>query len=317
LTAFDSTLFRTIPDIERISSIGREGAALNIHRLDQVFPLASGNKAFKLIGHVLAAKRAGKSHLLSFGGAWSNHLHAMALLSAEANWRSTAIVRGLSADLDNPTLRDAQTLGMRMQRVSKDEYARRYDPVCIAELQQLYPDAWIVPEGGDDALGRWGLRYLAESLLQSIPSGDTLVVPAGTGATVRGLARCLQGRVKLVCALVVKDTQLAQKLDSHCRVSCPDFRLLDASGRGYGRISAETIQSIENLYQHSGVLLDPLYNGKALAVAVELADAGESVHLLHTGGVQGWRGFHSRGMLQNHPHLCRALEESQPSFSVE
>ena len=292
----------------RILGVGSDGGALSIHRLDQVFPLASGNKAFKLIGHYLAAQRATKTHLLSFGGAWSNHLHALALLASKAGWRSTAIVRGLYVDLDNPMLRDAQDLGMRIHRVNKTDYAQRRDRTYLTELQAQYPDAWIVPEGGDDALGRWGMRYLAESLKQSVPAGETLLVAAGTGATTRGLARHVGSHMKLVSALVVKDDQLAQRLQLQCRVHNASFRLIDASGKGYGRVSAETFQSIEQLYRQSGILLDPLYNGKAYAVAVELAQAGESVHLLHTGGVQGWRGCLSRGMLEPYPELTRAAK---------
>ena len=291
-----------------ISGVGRNGGALYIHRLDQVFPLASGNKAFKLIGHYLAALRSSKTHLLSFGGAWSNHLHALALLASKAGWRSTAIVRGLYVDLENPMLRDAQNLGMCMHRVSKAEYAQRRKRSYLSQLQAQYPDAWIVPEGGDDALGRWGMRFLAESLKLSVPAGETLLVAAGTGATIRGLAQHLGSHVKLTTALVVKDDQLAERLRLHCCVHQPSFRLIDASGKGYGRITAETMESIEHLYQQSGILLDPLYNGKAYAAAVDLAQSGESVHLLHTGGVQGWRGFLSRGMLAPYPEIERAAK---------
>lgn len=298
-----------MPEVTRILDVGRDSGALYIHRLDQVFPLASGNKAFKLIGHYLAARRAAKTHLLSFGGAWSNHLHALALLTSKAGWRSTAIVRGLYVDLDNPMLRDAQNLGMCIHRVNKADYAQRRNRAYLAQLKAQYPDAWIVPEGGDDALGRWGMRYLAESLRQSVPAGETLVVAAGTGATTHGLAQHLGSHAKLVSASVVKDEQLAQRLQLQCCVHNASFRLIDASGKGYGRMSAETFQAIEQLYRQSGVLLDPLYNGKAFAVAVELAKAGESVHLLHTGGVQGWRGFLSRGMLEPHPELTRAAKK--------
>lgn len=301
--------FSAIPEVALIPGIGRAGGSVCIHRLDKVFPVASGNKAFKLLGHFLGAQRAGKSHLLSFGGAWSNHLHALSAFAASHSLQTTAIVRGLYVDLDNPVLADARRLGMSVHRVSKQEYARRRDPAYLAQLRLQYPDAWLIAEGGDDAHGRWGMRRLANTLRQSIPSGDTLVVASGTGATIRGLAMGLGEHLQLVSALVVKDDTLARRLEQLCRSHSPLFRLFDMSGRGYGRTTAEQLQEIERLYQSASILLDPLYNGKAWACAVALAEQGERVHLLHTGGAQGWRGFLSRGLLDQHPLLAEATAE--------
>lgn len=280
-----------------------------VHRLDQLFPVASGNKIYKLLAHLQAARRANKSQLLSFGGAWSNHLHALAVFAQQVQLQSTAIVRGLYVDIDNPMLSDARARGMTVELVSKQHYAQRRNPAYLAELKARFPDAWLIPEGGDDAYGRWGLRYLASTLMRQMPRGETLVLASGTGATVRGLALSMQAHAKIVSALVVDDAPLARRLEHLCRMSSQDFRLFDCSGAGYGRVDAALLQSLEQFYQQSGVLLDPLYNGKALALAQRLAQQGERVHLLHTGGVQGWRGFLQRGLLAPYPTLSKQAAE--------
>jgi len=301
-----SVLLSRVPDIHSVSLQGGGDEKIFIHRLDQLFPLASGNKIYKLLGHLQAARRANKTQLLSFGGAWSNHLHALAIFARHFNLRCTGFVRGLYVDIDNPMLKDARAAGMDVRLLSKQEYARRRDPLFLAELRSQYPNAWIIPEGGDDAYGRLGLHHLAAALTQSIPAGETLIVASGTGATVRGLAMGLREHVQLVSALVVNDQQLAQKLDLLCRLPCDNFRLFECSGAGYGRVDTKLLQQLERLYLQSGVLLDPLYNGKAWPLAKKLTRQGERVHLLHTGGVQGWRGLLSRGLLAQHRELSYA-----------
>ncbi|MGB0866530.1 MAG: 1-aminocyclopropane-1-carboxylate deaminase/D-cysteine desulfhydrase [Granulosicoccaceae bacterium] len=302
-----------VQGVELDVGASREGS-LSIHRLDQLFPLGSGNKAYKLVGHCHAAQRAGRTHLISFGGAWSNHLHALAYFAHRAQLSCTAIVRGLYVDLDNPMLADARAQGMRVIKVSKQEYSRRRDRHYLKQLMRQYPGAWVIPEGGDDALGRWGVRKLANSLRQSIPEGDTLVVAAGTGATVRSLAQQLGARNRLVAALVVNDAKLAKRLEQLGSVHCPRFQVVDASGSGYGRISDAQLRHLQRLVVRSGILLDPLYNGKAYAVATELASKGERVHLLHTGGLQGWRGFLSCDLLAFYPELARTIIETNPKL---
>ena len=121
--------------------------------------------------------------------------------------------------------------------------------------------------------------------------------------------------LKLVAAPVVKDDQLVRQLNHSRRAKDFDFRVIDASDKGYGRLSPELIRSVETLYQREGILLDPLYNGKAYSVAQALAEAGESVHLLHTGGVQGWRGFANRGLLAPYPVLTQAVANMRSTLT--
>ncbi len=309
-------LIAKVPDVQQMSELCQGKGELWLHRLDQVFPLSTGNKAFKLIGHYLAAKKAGKAHFLSFGGAWSNHVHALAHFSEQVNFRSTVIIRGHYADLNNATLADAANQGMSFLRVDRQEYRQRYERAYLQKLKADNPDAWLIAEGANDRLGRWGLTLLADSLKQSIPAGDTLVVASGTGATVRGLAAGLTDHAKLVSALVVRDPTLANELKLQCQRSSPDFRLIDAAGAGYGRVSGEQLTQLQRVFEETGVLLDPLYNGKAWAAAAALADAGERVHLLHTGGLQGWRGMQERHRLAEYPLLDHAVTELAADYAL-
>ncbi len=302
------------PQVEVLCGLGASKVDLSVHRLDQCCPVACGNKAYKLVGHFRAAERANKKHILSFGGAWSNHIHALAHYSAQHQLSSTAIVRGLHVDPNNRMLIDAERSGMNIVRVSKDDYACRHEREYLKQLRHKYSDAWIIPEGADDAYGRLGMAKLASVLKKSIPCGETLVVASGTGATVRGLAVALKNHVKLVAALVVQDPDLAARLKYLGSINNTGFRVVDASGRGYGQVDEKQLDRSQRILEDEGLLLDPLYNGKAWQIAVALAQQGERVHLLHSGGVQGWRGFLARNLLEKHRVLKQAVEELDFGF---
>lgn len=291
---------------------GHAGLGLTIHRLDQITPGGVGNKVYKLLGHIEAAQRHGKNQLLSFGGAYSNHLHALAACASAMGWGSIGVVRGLHADPTNPTLLDLSNNGMIIHRVGKDEYLRRHEKDYQDLWRQKYPDAWLIPEGGNDRYGRLGLRALARALQVSIPADETLVVPVGTGATVRGLMAGLDKRIRVVAVLVAKDRQLFEQLSQLEQRDYRACRVVDGSGRGFARPSADELHSAETLFAETGVLLDPVYGCKAFQVASTLAQQGERVHLLHTGGLQGWRGFYSRGLLQTCQEISAFIRGNTP-----
>lgn len=275
------------------------GACLTVHRLDRCYSGQSGNKGPKLQARLAAVMATGADAVVSLGGAYSNHLHALAAAGQRLGLRTVGIVRGLHADLDNPTLRDAARWSMRIQRVDRATYARRESAAFANWLARTYPDHVLIPEGGNDPVGVAACRRLAAGL--QLADCRTLVVPMGTGATVTGLRGGLSAAVALIAANVVGamgETRAAKLGDGVVET-------VDAARGGYGKVDAPLLDFLARTYAETGVLFDPLYTGKA---AHWCARAGRAqLHLVHTGGVQGWRGLAERGALARQPALAAAV----------
>ncbi|HET8710025.1 MAG TPA: hypothetical protein VFM32_01520, partial [Spongiibacteraceae bacterium] len=127
-------------------------------RLDQLDAAASGNKLFKLAENLQAARREGYARILSFGGAFSNHIHALALAGREAGFETVGIIRGEPEAAENPTLRDAAAAGMQLHFVDRGTYRcltqKSFDSSeLMADLQRRFGPFYTVPEGGANRLG--------------------------------------------------------------------------------------------------------------------------------------------------------------------
>ena len=161
---------------------------LYIARLDLFDAAAPGNKWFKLQPNLDAARAAGKTGVLSFGGAWSNHLHALAATGREAGLRTHGMVRGDASAPISATLRDVMAQGMTLEFVTRAEYRQRANPDFLAELGDRYPDFHFVPEGGANAAGARGCIEIARRVCDVIRDVDYLACACGTGTTLAGLA---------------------------------------------------------------------------------------------------------------------------------
>ncbi|HQV25140.1 MAG TPA: pyridoxal-phosphate dependent enzyme, partial [Acinetobacter sp.] len=160
---------------------------LTIKRLDQIHPHISGNKFFKLKYNLLAAQEQGLNQVLTFGGAFSNHIAATAFAAHHFGFQSIGIIRGdeLAHQMLNPTLAMAQQLGMQLHFVSRAEYRLRHDIDYLHQLQQRYPNSYIIPEGGSNALAIQGCQeILSDDDLQNF---DVICCAVGTGGTIAGL----------------------------------------------------------------------------------------------------------------------------------
>ena len=241
-------------------------ASLGILRLDLPDPIAGGNKQYKLRHHLEAFRRSGRKRIVSFGGAYSNHIAALAYAGKVNALPVTGIIRGeeLTADA-NAVLRFAQECGMELRFISREDYHRRYDDTWHNELSQLY-DAYVVPEGGS---GEEGIRGCMEILGEHTSVYDVILVASGTGATTEGLRRSAM------------DHQLVTGIDVVDRNS--EF----ACG-GYGRNSEELMKFIEEMKCELDLPLDHVYTGKTLMAIRDLSQRGElaekSVLFVHTGG---------------------------------
>ena len=176
--------------LERLSPAPVEGVRLDhiaLLRLDQLGGAASGNKSFKLRPHLEIARREGISRLVSFGGAWSNHLHALAAIGAERGLATVGIVRAQPHEAETATLADARRWGMHVERVGRGEYRRRADPDYLEKLRARFAPCLVIPEGGTGVDAANACRDIVVLLQREAATAEIVVVPVGTGTTLAGV----------------------------------------------------------------------------------------------------------------------------------
>ncbi|MEH8182242.1 1-aminocyclopropane-1-carboxylate deaminase/D-cysteine desulfhydrase [Aeromonas allosaccharophila] len=270
-------------------------------RDDLIHPAISGNKWRKLKYHLLHAREHGKQHLLSFGGAYSNHIHALAAAGYQTGLRTTGIIRGEADAVSNTTLRDARRWGMDLVFVDRQSYRRRQDPDWLAQFDA--PDTLIVPEGGSSPLAIPGVA----ELVGEVPfSPDLWVLPCASGGTLAGLVAGKRDREQILAIAVLKGGGFIA--DEVCRLhpaaaSIPGWRIaLDHHDGGYAKFSPALWQWVEDFSADTGLPLEPIYSGKAMwGLFRELAAGriapGSKIVFIHTGGMQGLAGLREQGRL--------------------
>ncbi|WP_421348399.1 1-aminocyclopropane-1-carboxylate deaminase/D-cysteine desulfhydrase [Aeromonas veronii] len=279
----------------------RYGVELWCKRDDLIHPAISGNKWRKLKYHLLHAKEHGKRHLLSFGGAYSNHIHALAAAGCQSGLRTTGIIRGEYDAVSNSTLRDARHWGMDLVFVDRQSYRRRQDPDWLAQFDA--PDTLIVPEGGSSPLAIPGVA----ELVGEVPfSPDLWVLPCASGGTLAGLIAGKRDREQILAIAVLKGGGFIA--DEVCRLHpaaayIPGWRIaLDHHDGGYAKFSPTLWQWVQDFSATTDLPLEPIYSGKAMwGLFRELAAGriapGSKIVFIHTGGMQGLAGLREQGRL--------------------
>ncbi|MCK5918453.1 MAG: pyridoxal-phosphate dependent enzyme [Cocleimonas sp.] len=279
------------------------GISVAMARVDTVHPLASGNKLYKLLPNIDYALQNNYQQILSFGGAFSNHIHALALYAQSVGLQSIAIIRGEKEYANNSTLSTATAAGMRLVFVDRATYKRRYDKDYLQQLQQQYPEALIIPEGGSSELALQGctelMRQINKSCLQrddSIP--DTVAVACGTGMTFSGLMNGAQPDQTVQGYLVVKDHSVAKRVDdllaNHSQHQ--PYKMHYADLGGYAKFKAPLLEFILEFLQQTNILLDPIYTSKMCYCIMQQIEAGQfkvgsKLVIVHSGGLQAWYGM--------------------------
>ena len=286
--------------LDWLTSAGVEVAIL---RLDQIDPLISGNKWFKLVEHLKAADRAGAEGIISLGGAHSNHLHALAAAGKRLGFKTVGLLRGHAQD--TPTVRDLQTFGMQLHWLGYGGYRARHQPGFWEPWHAQYPHLFAVPEGGGGlpgALGCAAIKEQAQAQLPALGWSDYHAwwLACGTGTTLAGLVLAEQGERPVHGALAVPDDHgVAQQVESIMRdaeLTNAGYALIDASRGGFAKVDPLLLEFIERTEQASGIPLEPLYTGKALLALKQQVEEGGFARgtrliFVHTGGLQGRRGF--------------------------
>lgn len=263
---------------------------ISIKRLDLIHPQISGNKFFKLKYNLLAARQQGFEKVLTFGGAYSNHIAATAFASHKFGFQSLGMIRGeeLAQRPLNPTLATAQQFGMQLEFISRNAYRQKDQPDFLQHLQQQYPDFYLIPEGGTNALAVQGCR---EILTAEDAQFDLICCAVGTGGTFAGLIEASQQHQQLLGFSALKGDFLTQEVAQ--LTTKRNWRILDnyCCG-GYAKTTPELIQFIQTFEQRYNIPLEQVYTGKMLRGIFDLIDQDkigpdQKILLIHTGGLQG------------------------------
>ena len=280
--------------------LGQSFANVSLLRLDLHGGSAPGNKWFKLQGNISQANQQGIKILVSFGGAWSNHLHALAAIGRDLGLQTIGIVRGEEPLNPSAMLRDAKRWGMKLVYVSRAEYRRRDESGYIDEVRARYGACLVIPEGGANLAGVEGCGAIAQMLSNAGVRGSKIVLPVGTGTTLAGVAGGLgrAGGNEVVGVSVLKG---AFDLDGRIKAmmgenGAPWSLLHDHHCGGYARVSAELREFILAFQAVHHIPLDPVYTGKAMYAVYQLLfnavwSGDRDIVVIHTGGLQGRRGF--------------------------
>lgn len=266
---------------------------LFMKREDLIHPQISGNKYWKLFFNVnnYLSRNPEKPYIITFGGAFSNHISAVSAVGNLADIPTLGIIRGEELKdkwRDNPTLLFARRNGMNLKFVTREEY--RHKEKLTEFLQKEFPEALIVPEGGTNEAAVEGVKMM---LNDDTKDFDYLCTAVGTGGTVAGILKFSEENQKVIGFKAVDDDSLENKIVE--LTSKKNFDLIDSGFGGYGKIKDENVRFINDFKEKYGIPLEPVYTGKMMQKIFELIDEdyfpeNSKILCFHTGGLQGIEG---------------------------
>lgn len=271
---------------------------LYLKRDDLLHPYISGNKYRKLKYNLAQAQKEQHNTLLTFGGAFSNHILATAAAGAEYGFKTIGVIRGdeLASQIeDNPTLRQARDFGMVFEFVTRDEYRRKDTPEFTAYLQAKYGRFYRLPEGGTNVLAVQGCE---EILTEEDAVFDYICCAVGTGGTLSGLINCSKSSQQVLGFSALKGDFLQEDIRKFAKQQHWEL-VTDYHFGGYGKVSEELIQFINFFYQKYRIPLDPIYTGKMVfgvfdSIRNGKFPEGSKILMIHTGGLQGIAGMNQK-----------------------
>lgn len=277
----------------------KNGIELFILREDKIHPSISGNKFRKLKYNLGEFQKGNYDSVLTFGGAYSNHISAVAAAGKEFGIKTIGIIRGEElADQteENPTLRFAKSCGMEFKFISREQYRFKSNPAFLEELKSEFGNIYILPEGGTNPLAVKGCEEILGSHTEIF---DFICCPVGTGGTVSGLINSAQNHQKILGFPALKDSDfLKNEINLYANRSnwelVPQFHF-----GGYGKTCEELINFTNYFKKEFEIPLDPVYTAKMIFGILELIKEGffprgSKVLAVHTGGLQGIEGMNEK-----------------------
>lgn len=284
----------------KASWLSYNGIEASLLRLDLLHPEISGNKGFKLKYNIEAAIREGKNTILTFGGPYSNHIAATAAACKLLGLKSIGLIRGEPFSVNNFTLTRAKKHGMQLRFMTREQYRHKEAAAFLKRLQMDFPQAFIVPEGGNNIDGVKGAR---EILRVHDTTGFThICCPVGTGTTLAGLIAEAKTAQKILGFSALKKTdeqimaikQYLEDAPAHAEWQI----IMEYHFGGFARKTETLLAFMKAFEQQHGIPLDFIYTAKMLFGIKELVrkkkfPAGSKLLLIHTGGLQGNRGMYA------------------------
>ncbi|MFD1757862.1 1-aminocyclopropane-1-carboxylate deaminase/D-cysteine desulfhydrase [Rufibacter sediminis] len=280
----------------------QKGVEVAVLREDLLHPGIPGNKWRKLHYNLQAARAQGAETLVTFGGAFSNHIAAVAVAGKEFGFATIGYIRGEETRPLNPTLQFATDCGMHLRYLSRAEYRLRAEARFHAEILKTAPKPYLLPEGGTNLLAVKGCTEIVTGIQEP---WDVLCVAAGTGGTLAGIVAGAAGKGKIIGFPALKGGEFLAKevtelVQAYTGQTYTNWELQTGYHfGGYAKHTPELLTFIRQFYQKHAILLDPVYTGKMLHGVFDLIrqdyfPVGTKVVAVHTGGQQGWAGYAQR-----------------------
>lgn len=280
---------------------------LDIYRGDLEHPNAPGNKWHKLQHHLKAAEQQNASVIATFGGPFSNHLHAFGATFKDLPFRVVAVVRGELQPKLTPTLKDMVSAGVELWPSTRADYRFGMDAQIVSEINRCYGNVYWIPEGGGGELGAMGCRDWANDIGAIDDSYDAWVVSSGTGTTAAGMLAshqtpdlhvfsALKGEPAQRHLILDLASQLVTESMSKESLNAKLFFHADCHEGGYAKHSPALKSFISKFARaNPNYPLDPVYTSKSMFAVIQAMQNGcwpyKRTLFIHTGGLQGWRGF--------------------------
>jgi 1-aminocyclopropane-1-carboxylate deaminase len=292
-----------VPVEEIVDPIIKEsGIRLLVKREDLNHPFLSGNKWHKLKYNLAAAREDGFDAILTFGGAYSNNVYAVAAAGKLFDFKSIGLIRGYECLPLNPTLSFAVDSGMKLYYIDKESYRKRNSSSFLKSLNDEYGNVYIVPEGGTNKLG---VKGAGDILLNVTENYDYVCCACGTGGTLAGLITALDGKTEALGFSVLKGgdflkDDVKKLVYESSGKSYKNWNInLDYHFGGYAKINLQLIQFINRFEIINNIKLEPIYTGKLFygiykLIRTEYFKKGNTILAIHTGGLQGLAGMKSK-----------------------
>ncbi len=289
---------------------------LLIKREDLNHPVVTGNKWWKLKYNLKEAERLRKKTILTFGGAFSNHIYATAAAAHKLEMNCIGIIRGEENLPLNPTLAFASQMNMKLYYVDRETYRTKNSNAFLSHLKNTYGDFYLIPEGGSNSLAVKGIVEFSKLLGNDF---DYLCCPVGTGGTLAGLIEGVPNEKQIIGFSSLKGGDfLKEEVESlladyraltNSSVEAEKNHLKSVYGKweveasyhhgGYGKVTKDLLFFLKEIEENTSIRFDPIYTGKMLFGIIDRAkkgmfNPGSTILAIHTGGLQGWMGINER-----------------------
>ena len=281
-----------------LSKITSQNIQLSILREDLIHSEISGNKYRKLKYNFLEAEKLGFNKIITFGGAFSNHIAATAAAGKEYGFETIGIIRGeeLANKIEeNATLRFAKNCGMQLYFISREEYRKKEENSFIESLNNKFQNSYVVPEGGTNSLA---IRGCKEILHENCTEYDFITTAIGTSGTIAGLMESAKPHQQILGFPILKGDFIQNDIENLTKKR--NFIIFNEYHfGGYGKISEELINFVNYFKQTNQIQLDPIYTGKMVFGIFELIknhyfSEYSKILMVHTGGLQGIEGMNQQ-----------------------